>query len=69
MMVSSQMKSDLYSVGAVADGDDDYDDVHDEAVVDDDDFDEPAAVEAAVDVDVDVVAVAVVAFGPRPVVY
>lgn len=63
-MVSSQMKSDLY----VADGDDDYDDALDEAVVDDDDFDEPAAV-VAVDVDVDVVAVAVVAFGPRPVVY
>lgn len=62
-MVSSQMKSDLYSAGAVADGDDDYDDVLDEAVVDDDDFDEPAAV-VAVDVDVDVVA-----FGPRPVVY
>lgn len=64
MMESSQMKSDLYSAGAVADGDDDYDDALDEAVVDDDDFDEPAAV--AVDVDVDV---AVVAFGPRPVVY
>lgn len=63
MMVSSQMKSDLYSAGAVADGDDGYDDVLDEAVVDDDDFDERAAV--AVDVDV----VAVVAYGRRPVVY